>query len=74
MPPEGVVGGAVRIAQTDLAVPPGPGRRSAETRVRHGLNKLERNLPRQDRERTERELAGKRLGADAKPEDGTHSE
>ncbi|HUN52022.1 MAG TPA: DUF4169 family protein [Candidatus Sulfotelmatobacter sp.] len=49
-------------------------KRSAENRIRHGLNKLERNLPRQDRERAERELDGKRLGTEAKPEDGTHSE
>jgi hypothetical protein len=49
-------------------------KRGAENRVRHGLSKLERSLPRQDRERTDRELEGKRLDADAKPEDGSRSD
>jgi len=42
-------------------------KRATENRVRHGLNKLERELPRQERDRAERELEGKRR--DATPED-----
>jgi hypothetical protein len=49
-------------------------KRGAENRVRYGLGKLERSLPRKDRERAERDLEGKRLDTDAKPEDSSHSD
>ncbi len=49
-------------------------KRGAENRIRHGLSKLERGLPRKDRERADRELEGKRLDTDAKPEDNSQSE
>jgi hypothetical protein len=49
-------------------------KRGAENRVRHGLSKLERSVPRQDRERADRELESKRLDTDAKPDDSSHRE
>ncbi|HYM32527.1 MAG TPA: DUF4169 family protein [Candidatus Cybelea sp.] len=36
-------------------------RRANENRIRHGLSKSERALPRRDRERAENDLEGKRL-------------
>jgi hypothetical protein len=49
-------------------------KRAVENRIRHGLNKLERDLPGRDRERHDRELDGKRLDPGAKPEDTSVSD